>query len=392
MTEQIDIKKLTAEEIYRYFEKANILCQDLIVYDEETDGNKLLGRPGAYTSKVNFNDSHIPSKSDPPCTVEVFRNHEDAVKRQAYIESVIEKYSHMLHNQYFFLRENVLVRFPYALSPTLANKYDAVLVDLMNGVDPTDKFEVEVLDPSTVTEYKTKLEAMSEAQQYVTTISFGDKDESKSSSGVKIVHTGKVVINAKKKDEPTEDEPVEEDKSAISDEKEVYLAPFTSGYTFGELKYYVPGGWIFKDGKRGHYHYALEEGSLDGGYMYFAKMSASSRVLKSFQGMKAGSQFREIAEDMASNKGAPIVPRSDFEDALILQCRAVYYLADAKLGGKTYPTAIIIMGGEEYIYTFTFILEDYTDDMYRDFLEKFIKKIEPAPKSEGGGFFKKIFK
>lgn len=365
MSEKIEFKKLTAEDIYHYFEKANISCENLIVYDEETDDNKLLGRPGAYTSKVNFNDAHISSEDDHPCTIEVFENHEDAVKRQEYVKSVLEKYSHMLHNQYFFLRENVLIRIPYALVPSLANKYDAVLEDLINGTDPTDKFEVEEIDPSKVIKYQ-KVKVVPSAT-YVTTISFGDNDKD-------------------------EEEVIEEKEGPATKGEISYMSPLTSRHDFGELRYYVPGGWIFKDAKKGHYHYALEEGSLDGGYMYFAKMSASSRVLKSFQGMKAGSQFREIAEDMASNKGAPIVPRSDFEDALILQCRAVYYLADAKLGGKTYPTAIIIMGGEEYIYTFTFILEDYTDDMYRDFLEKFIKKIEPAPKSEGGGFFKKIFK
>lgn len=79
----IDLYNMTAEEIYHYLEKANISCGDLIVHDEDSDTNGLLGRPGQYISKVNFNDLHIPS-DDPPCTIEVFSNLQDATKRKAY--------------------------------------------------------------------------------------------------------------------------------------------------------------------------------------------------------------------------------------------------------------------------------------------------------------------
>ena len=60
-TEKVEVKKkeLTAENIIEEMKKKNENIGKILVFNEETDFNSLLGRPGQYTSKATFEDIRI---------------------------------------------------------------------------------------------------------------------------------------------------------------------------------------------------------------------------------------------------------------------------------------------------------------------------------------------
>jgi hypothetical protein len=130
-TPEDNIIKLTAEEIINKFKAANLPIDNIIVYTEETDENKLLGRPGSYTSKVNFADTRIDQidKTDPTGgTIEVFENENDALKRKEYVDSVSSGIAFL--EQYQYLYKNVLLRINHQLTTDQAAEYESALKNI----------------------------------------------------------------------------------------------------------------------------------------------------------------------------------------------------------------------------------------------------------------------
>jgi len=119
-------KVITAEGIGNSI-KANIpTMSGVVVYTEDTDTNKLLGRPNQYTSKVSFADTRTEQLSkDYPTggSVEVFANPQDAKTRETYVDGISKSSS--MFTQYLYLKGNVLLRIDGALTPTQAKEYEA---------------------------------------------------------------------------------------------------------------------------------------------------------------------------------------------------------------------------------------------------------------------------
>lgn len=97
------------------------------VMTAETDGNKLLGRPGQYTSKIDFIDTRFPENEIEEATnyIEVFDNLDDAQRRHDYVEGVGKSAPMFL--QYLILKKNVLVRLDKEISPSVAKEYETAL-------------------------------------------------------------------------------------------------------------------------------------------------------------------------------------------------------------------------------------------------------------------------
>lgn len=117
---------LTLEQVRDSFSK--LPMKDAVVYDEKTDPNQLLGRPGRYIAKMNFTDERLPPSDVPNCTIEVFHNAADAENRRAYLESVGRGASFL--DSYKFLHKNVLVRVDLGLTPSQAAEYETALKSL----------------------------------------------------------------------------------------------------------------------------------------------------------------------------------------------------------------------------------------------------------------------
>lgn len=135
-----ETKNLTAEEIVSKMKEQNTNIGKTVTYNEETDLNKLLGRPNQYISKTTFEDTRLEQKDNNEFlteeekaepvggTVEVFNNSDDMEKRKTYIETISSSMS--LLNQYIYSKGNVLMRLEHDLTPTQAKEYE----DLFNSI------------------------------------------------------------------------------------------------------------------------------------------------------------------------------------------------------------------------------------------------------------------
>ena len=54
----------------------------VVIYTEDTDPNKLLGRQGQYTGKLNFNDTRYQMEPEDFGTIEIFKTKETVPKRR----------------------------------------------------------------------------------------------------------------------------------------------------------------------------------------------------------------------------------------------------------------------------------------------------------------------
>jgi hypothetical protein len=115
---------LTAEGISNGLKANGLPMANIVVLTEETDTNKLLGRPNQYTSKTSFEDTRV-TDSKVGGTVEVFANPTDAKTRKDYVERISS--SSPMFLQYIYLKGNVLVRIEKELTPSQAAEYEAAL-------------------------------------------------------------------------------------------------------------------------------------------------------------------------------------------------------------------------------------------------------------------------
>lgn len=133
-TQNSAVKQLNAEEIVNKMKSENSNMGKVVVYTEDTDLNKLLGRPGQYTSKVGFEDKRLEQvnanneflteeeRNEPTGgSVEVFDNEKDMLSRKKYIESFS---SSPMFSQYVYSKGNALLRIDGKITPTQAKEYE----------------------------------------------------------------------------------------------------------------------------------------------------------------------------------------------------------------------------------------------------------------------------
>jgi hypothetical protein len=123
---------LNAVLVLRRLERAGLPIGSYVNYTAATDGNHLLGRPGQYVSKVNFQDKRIDPKDalDPTDitaggSIETFDNEDDAQRRYDYVHAISTGSS--LFAEYEYLRGTVLFRISNILTPNQAAEYERAL-------------------------------------------------------------------------------------------------------------------------------------------------------------------------------------------------------------------------------------------------------------------------
>ena len=106
-------------------------------YDETTDPNKQLGRPGGYVDKLAFTDSRIVKADvlddnagsvELGGGVELFADTAGAQTRADYIQQVTAGMPAL--TEYGYVRGGVLLRLSKQLTPTQAKAYEAALQSL----------------------------------------------------------------------------------------------------------------------------------------------------------------------------------------------------------------------------------------------------------------------
>ncbi|MBG0830497.1 hypothetical protein HS041_22305 [Planomonospora sp. ID67723] len=103
-----------------------------VTYTDATDPNKLLGRPGGYTSKAAFDDQRVAKAAGTTegdvgrgGSVEVFADAGEAEERAEYISGIAK--SSPLFAEYDYVKGNVVVRVSKELPPADAAAFEAAL-------------------------------------------------------------------------------------------------------------------------------------------------------------------------------------------------------------------------------------------------------------------------
>ncbi len=121
---------LTSETVLKGFTTAKLPIKNIEIYTEETDVNKLLGRPHQYVGKINFGDTRIKNvgSDKTPNSIEVFSTDEDLQARKTYTEGFSKSGGPFL--QYIYSHKNVLLRLSHELLPKDAAEYEKILKTL----------------------------------------------------------------------------------------------------------------------------------------------------------------------------------------------------------------------------------------------------------------------
>jgi hypothetical protein len=117
---------LTADSIIQSLKAGGLPIKNEVVFTDENDPNKLLGRPNQYVGKASWNDERDKDANpkDPNCTVEVFDSIDAFERRKEYLEGVAKA---PMFAQYVFSHKNAVLRLDHALTPKQAAEYEKVL-------------------------------------------------------------------------------------------------------------------------------------------------------------------------------------------------------------------------------------------------------------------------
>jgi len=108
-------------------------------YTASSDPNELLGRPGQYTGKANFQDKRLTPSQDFDISgggsVETFANEDEAAARYEYVGAIAE--GSALFAEYDFLEGTVVLRLSKELTPAQVKAYEKALRGGATATDTT---------------------------------------------------------------------------------------------------------------------------------------------------------------------------------------------------------------------------------------------------------------
>lgn len=115
------------EEIITALKDAGLSVDIGTVYDEASDPNGQLGRPGCYTGKADFTANGTTEN-----TVEVFDNAEDCADRYAYLQQFAgADLGAFGLNQYVYASDLAILRISFDVLPSDAEEYEAAFYDFV---------------------------------------------------------------------------------------------------------------------------------------------------------------------------------------------------------------------------------------------------------------------
>jgi hypothetical protein len=135
----VDSSNPTAAEIVEELAGAGLPIEDVTIYDESTDPNELLGRPGQYTSKAGFSDARIGpdefgDEPDPTeqivIDVEAFDSDEARDNRADYLDGFAD--NSLLGGWYQYVEGNAILRVTFDLTPDQAADYEDAFGAIFN--------------------------------------------------------------------------------------------------------------------------------------------------------------------------------------------------------------------------------------------------------------------
>ncbi len=139
VTETVDKDGATAESILLELKTSGLPITDVLVFDEVTDVNELLGRPHQYIGKADFQDNRVAREEydNYPTggTIEVFSSKEDCAARCKYLQSLADgSLGAFGVNQYIYKADYALFRVSYDLLPSQAAEYEKMFHQIADGI------------------------------------------------------------------------------------------------------------------------------------------------------------------------------------------------------------------------------------------------------------------
>lgn len=132
--EQVKIPE-TSKAMIEALAAENENVGNIVDYDETTDPNGNLGRPGNYIGKTDFEDKRLEQFGEFPTggTIEVFSSEKDCNSRCDYLKEFMGADMGILGlNQYVYKYDKVLFRVDYAVAPSEAEIYKNQMDKILN--------------------------------------------------------------------------------------------------------------------------------------------------------------------------------------------------------------------------------------------------------------------
>lgn len=127
--------EVTAESSLTSLQEKISNVTSIVVYDEETDPNENLGRPGQYIGKADFFDDRMEDTEDNAGTIEFFSSKSDCNDRYEYLCKLSDPELGVFGvNQYIFKYDLAVFRVSFDLTPTQAEEYKAAMDEIMGEV------------------------------------------------------------------------------------------------------------------------------------------------------------------------------------------------------------------------------------------------------------------
>lgn len=135
-TTEPEAEDLTIDAFLAALADAGLPVGQSTVWDEATDPNELLGRPGQYVAKATWTDTRVECFSDPPGVdcggdIEIFENTDDRDERYEYLAGFADQAP--IGGYYQWRLANAVIRVGFELTPSQAEEYAAVFEQLAPG-------------------------------------------------------------------------------------------------------------------------------------------------------------------------------------------------------------------------------------------------------------------
>lgn len=127
--------EVTAESSLTSLQEKIPNVASVVVYNEETDPNENLGRPGQYIGKADFFDDRMEDTEDNAGTIEFFSSESDCNDRYEYLCKLSDPELGVFGvNQYIYKYDLAVFRVSFDLTPTQAEEYKAAMDEIMGEV------------------------------------------------------------------------------------------------------------------------------------------------------------------------------------------------------------------------------------------------------------------
>lgn len=127
--------EITAETAVASLQEKISNIMSVVVYDEKTDPNETLGKPGKYIGKADFFDNRMEDTEACAGTIEFFSSKSDCNDRYRYLCKLTDPELGVFGvNQYIYKYELAVFRISFDLTPTQAEEYKVAMDEIMNEV------------------------------------------------------------------------------------------------------------------------------------------------------------------------------------------------------------------------------------------------------------------